>query len=395
MAKLIPSKKSVLPPSIAKMVVEAPEIFWAGPTNKGGDKPKQGVTQSIVGDYVTCAERCRIKKVLGFDRPEEFNKNLDYGHMWHTCEEYYYKKLDWKEALKNVTKGYLDEYRSQQEEIYKWYRACLAQYEVYLTYWKKHEHEKTRKNIFTEREFRVPYWPKGYKGEPFILRGKWDGLDLITNKSKVGIFFQENKTKSEIDDVQLTKNLKFDLQTMFYLVSLYTSRNSIPELAKLKAVPIAGVRYNVIRRPLSGGKGSIVRHKATKNKPEEPLEDFFGRLKEVFEENASTFFARYTVLVQPWEVKLFQEEFLDPVLLNLKDDYEWWEFCFDKEAQLYDYELREKQFPHHRRRHFRLPYGVWNPIAEGYGTSVDDYLDNKSMVGLRKRKRVFPELSED
>mgnify|MGYP000101818090 CR=1 FL=1 len=388
MAKLLPSKKSVLPPSIAKLRMEAPTIFWKGPI-------EQGVTQSIVGDYVTCGERCRIKKVLGLDKPEEFNKNLDYGNMWHTCEEYYYKKLDWKEALKKVTTTYCRDYPSQQEDIYKWYRACELQYEVYLKYWKKHEHEKTRKNIFTEKEFEVEYRPKGYTGEPFLLRGKWDGLDLIKNLNKLGIFFQENKTKSEIDDVQLTRSLKFDLQTMFYLVALYTSRNKIEELKKHKDIPIAGVRYNVIRRPLSGGKGSITRHKATKNKPEETLESYFGRLKEVFEENASTFFARYTVLVQPWEIKQFQEEFLDPVLLNLKDDYEWWKFCFNKDEEVYNYQLRQEQFPTHYRRHFRLPYSIWNPIAEGYRASVDDYLDSGSTVGLRRRKRVFPELSKD
>lgn len=385
----LPSK-SVIPDSLKNVVAPPKEtVFWKGPF-------EHGISQSKIGDYIACGERFRVSQVLGYDKPEDFNKNTDYGHLWHVCEEYYYgKKGDWKEALKAEAVKFINRYPQSQEEIYKWYRCCLGQFPVYLNYWKQHDHEKTRKNIFTEREFKVAYLPKGYKGPPFILRGKWDGLDSMVHQTVRSIFFQENKTKSEIDDLALTRNLKFDLQTMFYLVALYTGRNQIKELEPYKKVPIAGVRYNVIRRPLSGGKGSIVRHKATKNKAEETQEEYYARLEEVFKENASSFFARYTVLVQSWEVKLFQEEFLDPVLLNLADDYEWWQFCLDKDENVYNYILREEQFPWHRRRHFRLPYGTWNPIHEGYRASVDDYLDNKSFTGLVKRRRVFPELSED
>lgn len=382
--------KSILTKELQNIVAPPKETtFWKGPL-------VQGVTQSKLGSYITCPERFRISSVLGFDKPEEFNKNMDYGHMWHTCEEYYYgNKGDWKEALKVEATKYINNYPHQQDEIYKWYRVCLIQFPTYLEYWKKHSHEKTRKNIFTEKEFRVEYYPAGYKGKPFILRGKWDGLDVIAHQGLKGIFFQENKTKSEIDDLAITRNLKFDIQTMFYLVALYVGRANLEELKAYRKLPIAGVRYNVIRRPLSGGKGSIVRHKATKNKREESLEEYYARLEEVIKENDSSFFARYTVLVQPWEIKLFQEEFLDPVLLNIKDDYEWWDFCLSNDEDVYNYQLREEQFKDHKKRHFRLPYGVWNPIAEGYRASVDDYLDNKSLVGLVKRSRVFPELSED
>ena len=83
------------------------------------------------------------------------------------------------------------------------------------------------------------------------MRGKWDSVDYIGKR----VYLQENKTKGDIDEQAIRHNLHFDLQTMLYMTAL---------TEELEPQKIAGVRYNVIRRPLSGGKGSIRPH-AEKN----------------------------------------------------------------------------------------------------------------------------------
>ena len=49
------------------------------------------------------------------------------------------------------------------------------------------------------------------------LRGKWDG---VYHSIEDGIWIDESKTKGEIDRVKIERRLKYDIQTMFYLVAL-------------------------------------------------------------------------------------------------------------------------------------------------------------------------------
>ncbi len=236
------------------------------------------------------------------------------------------------------------------------------------------------------------------------LRGKWDSVDLIDG----GIYLQENKTKGDIREEQLQRQLTFDLQTMLYLVALVEVRNDRRhdrgiqveniQQALQSTYRIAGVRYNVIRRPLSGGKGSIVRHKGTANKPEETFAYYYGRLGEIINENRAYFFMRWKVEVNPRDVERFRDECLDPVLENLCDDYEWWSYISRQQdgdtdsPTVFDSEMRHTDFPHHFPRHHRHPYGVYNILDEGGSSDLDEYLVTKSKVGLVRMDNLFPEL---
>jgi hypothetical protein len=201
------------------------------------------------------------------------------------------------------------------------------------------------------------------------------------------IYLLESKTKGDINEHQLRRQLTFDLQTLLYLITL---REWCKEHEPTRRV--AGVIYNVVRRPLSGGKGSIRPHQATKNKPAERMEDYYSRLQEVFKEDPSYWFMRWRVEISPRDVELFRRQCLDPILEQLCD---WWEWV-SREPD--PFVLRKADHLDRRESayavHFRAPYGAWNPLAEGASSELDEYLATRSEVGLRRATNLFPELQE-
>lgn len=193
----------------------------------------------------------------------------------------------------------------------------------------------------------------------------------------------------------------------------------------LGAYLLSGVRYNVIKRPLSGGKGTIVRGKATKGtkcpkckgdkqqygrfvcpkckgvgriniKPAESEEAYYSRVAEYIKTNPQDYFMRLHVHVSQADIDKFKRECLDPVLENLCDDYEWWESIQRGKygRDVWNYKEREIRFPDHQSRHFRMPYGVYNPLLEGEPTELDEYLRTGLTTGLQTVDDLFPELKE-
>jgi hypothetical protein len=162
--------------------------------------------------------------------------------------------------------------------------------------------------------------------------------------------------------------------------------------------PILGVRYNVIRRPLSGGKGSIKPLKAKENKrkktstPAETMQEYYARLGRYIQAEPETYFMRWTVEVSAADISKFKKHTLHPLLENLLDDYEWWAHCETQGGSVFDYMERMHRFPTHRQRHYRMPYGIFNPLTEGGVTDIDEYLDTGSEVGLVRETNLFPEL---
>jgi len=209
---------------------------------------------------------------------------------------------------------------------------------------------------------------------------------MIGKKPKAYLYLQENKTKADINEQQLHRQLQFDLQTMFYLVALWEN----------KASP-KGVRYNVVRRPLSGGKGSIRQHKPSKAKPQgESLEEFYSRLGGIIAEDPGYYFMRWTVGVTKDDIERFKREFLNPILESLCD---WWEWIKGGEnpwiGNCWRADKTSKRPAASRIRqtiHYRTPYGFYNVLAEGGSTELDEYLATGSMLGLEQKDKLFGEL---
>lgn len=359
------------------------ESLWEGP-NGGG--PNGGVTQSMLNNFLVCRERFRIRYVLGLQPQDTFNHRLEYGSMWHACEESLAAgETDPWAKLDMLTVQLCQRYPLQKSDIIHWYNICKIQFPVYRQYWAKHKDVKDRIPLLQEHTFDVPY--ELPSSRVVRLRGKWDAIDLINGK----VWLQENKTKGDIDPVLMQRQLLFDLQTGFYLnalsefdVAAVTEEKEL--LVDLRNGAIGGVRFNVIRRPLSGGKGSI---RQKKNQTEE---EFYKELAALMAgatgpewgvaPDEHFFFMRWKVDFTSNDILRFRKQFLNPILEQLCD---WWEVIVRDDGE-------DPDGIWNSMYHFRMPYGIYSPVFEGRPTDVDKYLETGSTVGLHRAEKLFKEL---
>lgn len=361
------------------------EPLWQGPSSDG---PNGGITQSMLNQFLVCRERFRVRYVLGLQPVDQFNHRLEYGSMWHCCEQSLAAKdTDPWEKLDLYVSKLCERYPLQQADIIHWYNICKLQFPIYVDYWSKHPDVLNRKPLLQEEVFNVPYQLPS--GRTVRLRGKFDSVDLIDG----GIWLQENKTKGDIDAQLLQRQLSFDLQTGVYLTALTKSwpNGMFEKVAKLKYI-LGGVRYNVIRRPLGGGKGSI------RQKKNQSQEEFYEELGNLIQGAAGPewgvlpdehyFFMRWKVAFTPKDIEAFRQQFLDPVLQQL---CEWWDWiCATKDKGLWG----SLDGTPYNKIHWRAPYGIYSPLYDGKPTEMDEYLLNGSTVGLRRAESLFRELAE-
>lgn len=362
--------------SLAKQIGAVPREYsnnnplWKGPCAPG---PLGGITQSMVARFLSCRERFRLKYVLGLEPMEKWNHRMGYGNMWHVCEEAHAKGTDWVVSLNRHigVMGY--QFPMQREEINKWGNVCAVQFPEYVRYWAEHPDVQNRKPLMQEQVFDVPYTLPSKR--VVRLRGRFDSVDLIDG----AIWLQENKTKGDIDQTQIERKLKFDLQTMLYIVALET-------VAPLAGVKTAGVRYNVVRRPLSGGKGTIRPHsaKATKTKftPAETDEEFFERLRrDYIAAEPGYWFFRVRTEISARDVRKFKDTCLDSLLETICC---WHDFVTEKK-----WHGDTRACP---PMNYRTPFGGYNALDDDGATEYDAYLDTGSTAGLRVTNELFKEL---
>jgi hypothetical protein len=358
--------------------------------------------------------------------------------MWHVCEEaeaadvrHFDGELNgcdtmlWENKLNEYAQDLLRRFPFQRQEIEKWWNVCRIQFPIYVAFWQKHPDMLNRVPLLQERVFDVSYdLPSG---RIVRLRGKWDSVDLVDG----GIILQENKSKGDIDEQQIKRQLTFDLQTMLYLVALeklkidsetMNTDDFLPDEMLHKS--IKGIRYNVVRRPLSGGKGTIVQRESTKGtkcikckgsgqlsglnnlvscpkcrgvgriggKPAETKEAYFERLATYIRNEPETYFMRWNVGVTPSDIQRFRKECLDPTLEQLCD---WWQWIRKSPTDPFGPNNGcEDELDRSVRSniHFRMPFGVYSPLLDGGSTDVDEVLLSGSEAGLRRVDDLFPEL---
>lgn len=371
------SKMPQLAESIGALPRKRSGPLWQGPEGQG---PEGGVTQSMLSRWLTCRERFRVKYVLGLEPSQGWSKSLGYGNMWHVCEEGFAKAGQWSDAtqaLLEYAQAQIVLYPLQREEIEKWWNVCLVQFPEYIKYWREHPDVLQRRPLTQEEPFDVPYSLPS--GRVVRLRGKFDSVDEIQG----WVWLQENKTKGDIDELLVQRQLRFDLQTMLYLIALLEGKfawkkNSSP-------LPLRGVRYNVVRRPLSGGKGSIRPHaaKSTKTKytPAESQEEYYERLRrDYIAAEPEYWFFRVNSEVSHQDVTAFRKSFLDAALEQMC----WW----------YDVVVKGYQIAHLPlwAANYRMPFGVYNPLTETGASEYDAYLETGSESGMRSIDTCFPEL---
>lgn len=363
------------------------EPLWKGPE-------VDGVTQSLLGKFLVCRERFRLYVIEGLRPADEFNQSIEYGSMWHECEEHYDRKSDWEMALKVYAKKLCKRYPLAQEKILHWYEICKIQFPIYVRWWKEHGSKKKTVSLLWEYTFKVPY--ELPSGRIVLLRGKMDGVELVGSGRNARVWLKEHKTKGDINEELMHRQMTFDLQTMFYLVALdnyvHTMRPEDADVSQGGFIDIGdrldihglveGVIYNVVRRPLAGGKGSIRQHKPTKTNPTgESSEHFYGRVAAIIEEDPQRFFMRWDVTVSQADLEKFKREFLNPVLEQLCD---WWEWI--KMDPLDPWTGGKNNI------HWREPYGIYNPMALGRASELDAFLATGDSVGLERTETLFGEL---
>lgn len=158
-----------------KQIRELPkQPLWKGPCS---DEQLGGVTQSMLGSFIVCQERFLIKTIKGLKPQEGFSHRLEYGNMWHICEEALAIRQSWEKPLKDYAVCLGARYPNDRWEIEKWYNVCKVTFPIYVKYWEKHRDEKKRTPVFQEKVFKVPY--ELPSGRTVYLRGKFDAVDII------------------------------------------------------------------------------------------------------------------------------------------------------------------------------------------------------------------------
>lgn len=387
---------------------------WQGPSAKG---PNGGITFSALSRFLVCRERFRITMIEGLKPEQTFQHRIEFGQCWHVCEEAFAAGTPtrrWEIDLKEYCAGLCRKYPMQQEQIVHWMDVVKVTFPQYIDYWKKQKDVVQRTPILQERTFDVPYdLPSG---RTVRLRGKWDAVDLIGKGKSAGVYLFETKTKGDVNEGQIKTQLSRDLQTMMYISAL-TQDTGIDELEEVKQKvgvgkspseksrsAIKGLRFNVIRRPLSGGKGSIVRRKGSKNVPAETREEYYGRLAEYIREEPETYFFRWKTEISQGDVVKFRRQCLNPILEQLCD---WYEFISAMKGldtgpgnQFYPFtEFENGTLGHetHGRKikpwvHWIHPFGVRNVLDEGGSSDLDAYLESGSTIGLQRVDTLFSEL---
>jgi len=404
------TKKSILPD--APFTVNSPprEPVWGGPS-------VDGISQTMLGRYLTCPERFRVLYVEGLQPTPMFRPQIEFGNLWHAAEESFAQhgtklnpanqhEMHWHRAVYDYGNKLGDLYPMQRDQIIHWIKVCIALFPAYIDFWKKHPDMKVRKPLEQEQKFCVDYTlPSGRVAK---LRGKRDSVDLIVNDNgglrtlngtNKGIWLQENKSKSQIDRQKIDRMLRFDLQTMMYLLSLdedqdfwQKMREKFPGMGR-KPFPVVGVRYNVVRRST---------HKTAESMMKKVQED-------ISIARGDEWFCRWNSEVSVQDMNNFKYWALNPILENLLDDYEWWAYCYtysdhrnqtsktgrNEQMSPFVYQRRAEVFPNHQHRHFTMPYIGYNPLSEGMETDVDNYLFTGSEVGLHRvtKADLFPELA--
>jgi hypothetical protein len=199
--------------------------LWAGPCDSG---PRGGITFSLLSRFISCRERFRIAVIEGLRSVDAFNHRIAFGDAWHICEEALAwqdpheivasKERPWEDPLLYWGQQTCKQYPMAAEQVDHWYNVCRVTFPLYVEYWAKHPDMIARRPLLSEQSFSVPY--RLPSARTVRLRGKWDSVDLVGEGKGARIILQENKTKGDVREAQLRRQLRMDLQVMLYLVAL-------------------------------------------------------------------------------------------------------------------------------------------------------------------------------
>lgn len=332
--------------------------LWRGPE-------VDGITNSLLGRFLVCRERFRCMVCEGLGPRGDFMPAIEFGNMWHLCEEIHAKGGKWADALRGYCDVLGNRHVMARAEVEEWYDKCRVMFPIYLDYW-RNDAAKGVKVLLQEEVFREEYTLPN--GRTVKLRGKWDRVDFATVQGQKGLRVRDNKTKSKIDEDAICRQLTFDLQMMLYTVALTSRADGLDKM------PVVGFQYNVVKRP-----GQYQGKK-------ERRDEFCIRLAKLVAESPQEFFARWDVPVRASDIREFQVRFLNPVLTQLCEWWDWMQRCYKSKSVGSDVSFFDNPI------HWQHPFGIWNSLDEGGGTHLDRYIATGDDAGLTRVVDLYPEL---
>ncbi len=318
---------------------------------------KDGVTQSIIGRYLSCPEKVHLgmEERLGAMRT---TGALSFGSLVHEALDWLYTGF-----MKNHTKGVALNLKAVSADLAVWMKEKLAEdrrilqeagaateatelsleenfgmaeivLNAYFRRWTRdYDHYEW---LALEKEFCVPYVMPS--GNIIPVRGKIDGVMRIRDK----LWLFETKTKARIEDEAIVSKLNFDLQVLLYMWAMQRIYGEKP----------MGVIYNLIRRP------------QLRRTQKEMLSEFLERIRVDIETRPEFYFIRYEAAILPHETARWELEFL-----NIMTSIEQWANGA------------------HRFRNSSACSGM-------FGTcEYIRYCAEKDETGLIRREQLFPELA--
>lgn len=365
---------------------------------------RDGITFSLLCKFLNCRYRFKLLVIDGLKDEEGFRKELEFGNWFHAGME---AVADYKggqqltsqvvqRAMRKHTQGLLKQFSSESATIQFWEQLAFKMFAIYLNTWSKSEKDY----ILQEQTFKIPYTLPS--GRTIPLRGKWDAVFVQETKRRPSLWIQENKTKGEVLDNAIAKCLPNDLQTMFYTIAMQTFLTS-PVLDRLPGISVeaanamtecrlTGVLYNVIRRPLADNY-------AIKKRKDESDRDFIERVLRSYEgksklypiaKHAKDWFYRWSVTLTKTDIERFRVQTLDPILEMVCDWFDW--MTVSDKNPFTPIGETPKGNKISNRFHFRMPFGVYSPMARGLGGDYFDFLTTSSKRKLVNVSTVFPEL---
>jgi hypothetical protein len=261
------------------------------------DIEKDGITYSFLDEWLLCKEQARLSYVEGW-ASSNFSTALTFGIVFHDCLEWLAKGRSPKTIRWKILNPFYEKRSVKMDKLEKEKLAIILStveivFKEYAKHWESHDREFSY--LFHEKSFQVNHMTDA--GYAIPLRGRWDAA-YIDSQNK--LWLMENKTKGQIDEEGIMTALPQDLQTMLYVHALqkHTGRE------------VAGVLYNVIRRPL------------LRQKKSETVMEFTTRVQDDILTRPSYYFMR-------WKVELLQEDItnwvnrtLNPILNQVAL---WWQ----------------------------------------------------------------------
>jgi len=268
------------------------------------DPVRDGVSQSLLGQFLTCRQLCRYNLEGWTSRST--SAAMTNGTIGHAVLQYVYdaqrqKKMgivptpqQLKLILKQVEALWLKENPRPSTFMLQDLEMALLNAEVimpiYFDYWKEDFKKLMWEKL--EGEFKIPYVTKD--GHKTFIRGKMDGVF-----KRNGLWLFESKFKSRIEEEDIVDTLSIDLQVMLYLWALSKGYNLYP----------SGVLYNIVRRP------GLKLNKA------ESLPNFGKRIQQDVLKRKDFYFYRFEVATDKGDIQKWSLEFEQ----LMSDFLNWWD----------------------------------------------------------------------